>query len=179
MEIQCPAVLTIQLGINTPRYASLRSIKQAAAKPIEVLSLGGPRSGAGECGGRGGLAVARAAHVRPGQGPRAAHRRQRRGSRPRASPRSSANSREVRHERHSRHCRAAARRAAARYARTRQRRRSALRRDGDEVAVAISRPMPESCSIAPRASRGSMRSSPSRCRAPNSIRTPSKPRWAR
>ena len=38
-EIQCPAVLTIQLGINTPRYASLRSIKQAASKPIEVLSL--------------------------------------------------------------------------------------------------------------------------------------------
>jgi electron transfer flavoprotein beta subunit len=38
-EIQCPAVLTVQLGINTPRYASLRSIKQAAAKPIEVLSL--------------------------------------------------------------------------------------------------------------------------------------------
>jgi len=39
VEIQCPAVLTIQLGINTPRYASLRSIKQAAAKPIEVFSL--------------------------------------------------------------------------------------------------------------------------------------------
>jgi electron transfer flavoprotein beta subunit len=39
VEIQCPAVLTIQLGINTPRYASLRSIKQAAAKPIEQLSL--------------------------------------------------------------------------------------------------------------------------------------------
>lgn len=39
VEIQCPAVLTIQLGINTPRYASLRSIKQAAAKPIETLSL--------------------------------------------------------------------------------------------------------------------------------------------
>jgi electron transfer flavoprotein beta subunit len=38
-QIQCPAVLTIQLGINTPRYASLRSIKQAAAKPIETLSL--------------------------------------------------------------------------------------------------------------------------------------------
>jgi electron transfer flavoprotein beta subunit len=33
-------VLTIQLGINTPRYASLRSIKQAAAKPIEVKTLG-------------------------------------------------------------------------------------------------------------------------------------------
>ncbi len=40
VEIQCPAVLTIQLGINTPRYASLRSIKQAAAKPIEHWSLG-------------------------------------------------------------------------------------------------------------------------------------------
>ena len=39
VEIACPAVLTIQLGINTPRYASLRSIKQAAAKPIELLSL--------------------------------------------------------------------------------------------------------------------------------------------
>jgi electron transfer flavoprotein beta subunit len=39
VEIRCPAVLTIQLGINTPRYASLRSIKQAAAKPIETLSL--------------------------------------------------------------------------------------------------------------------------------------------
>jgi len=39
MEIACPAVLSIQLGINTPRYASLRSIKQAAAKPIEVLGI--------------------------------------------------------------------------------------------------------------------------------------------
>ena len=38
MEIDCPAVLTLQLGINTPRYASLRSIKQAAARPIELLS---------------------------------------------------------------------------------------------------------------------------------------------
>ena len=39
VQIECPAVLTIQLGINTPRYASLRSIKQAAAKPIAVWSL--------------------------------------------------------------------------------------------------------------------------------------------
>ncbi|MGH8504074.1 MAG: electron transfer flavoprotein subunit beta/FixA family protein [Gammaproteobacteria bacterium] len=34
----CPVVLTIQLGINQPRYASLRGIKQAKSKPIEVLS---------------------------------------------------------------------------------------------------------------------------------------------
>lgn len=39
VEIACPSVLTIQLGINKPRYASLRGIKQAAAKPIEELSL--------------------------------------------------------------------------------------------------------------------------------------------
>lgn len=32
-------MLTIQLGINTPRYASLRGIKQANAKPIDVLGL--------------------------------------------------------------------------------------------------------------------------------------------
>ena len=39
VEIACPAVLTIQLGINKPRYASLRGIKQAAAKPIEEMTL--------------------------------------------------------------------------------------------------------------------------------------------
>ncbi len=53
VEIPCPAVLTIQLGINTPRYASLRSIKQAAAKPIEVVSpaeLGLDPSQLGEAG---------------------------------------------------------------------------------------------------------------------------------
>jgi len=53
MQIETPAVLTIQLGINTPRYASLRSIKQAAAKPIEVLTpedLGIAASEVGEGG---------------------------------------------------------------------------------------------------------------------------------
>ena len=39
VEIDCPSVLTIQLGINTPRYASLRGIKQAAAKPVDEISL--------------------------------------------------------------------------------------------------------------------------------------------
>ena len=38
MTIDLPAVLTIQLGINEPRYASLRGIKQAKNKEIEVLS---------------------------------------------------------------------------------------------------------------------------------------------
>jgi electron transfer flavoprotein beta subunit len=53
VEIQCPAVLTIQLGINTPRYASLRSIKQAAAKPIEVRSLADLKLSAADVGEAG------------------------------------------------------------------------------------------------------------------------------
>jgi electron transfer flavoprotein beta subunit len=40
LNVQCPAVLTIQLGINVPRYASLRGVKQAKEKPIDELSLG-------------------------------------------------------------------------------------------------------------------------------------------
>lgn len=38
IAVNTPCVLTIQLGINEPRYASLRGIKQAAALPIEELS---------------------------------------------------------------------------------------------------------------------------------------------
>lgn len=38
ITIDLPAVLTIQLGINEPRYASLRGIKQAKSKEIEVQS---------------------------------------------------------------------------------------------------------------------------------------------
>ena len=39
LSVNCPAVLTIQLGINTPRYASLRGVKQAKERPVEELSL--------------------------------------------------------------------------------------------------------------------------------------------
>jgi electron transfer flavoprotein beta subunit len=39
INVQCPAVLTIQTGINEPRYASLRMIKQAEQKPLTVLGL--------------------------------------------------------------------------------------------------------------------------------------------
>lgn len=62
-EIQCPAVLTIQLGINTPRYASLRSIKQAAAKPIEVLSLSDLALAAGDMGEAGSLSRVRRMYI--------------------------------------------------------------------------------------------------------------------
>ena len=63
VEIQCPAVLTIQLGINMPRYASLRSIKQAAAKPIEVLSLADIGVKQGEVGEAGSLSRVRRMYV--------------------------------------------------------------------------------------------------------------------
>lgn len=39
MTVRCPAVLSIQLGINEPRYASLRGIKQAQQKQVDELSL--------------------------------------------------------------------------------------------------------------------------------------------
>jgi electron transfer flavoprotein beta subunit len=38
-DVELPAVLTIQTGINDPRYASLRGIRQAQNKPLDVKSL--------------------------------------------------------------------------------------------------------------------------------------------
>jgi electron transfer flavoprotein beta subunit len=38
-DVELPAVLTIQTGINEPRYASLRGIRQAQRKPLDVQSL--------------------------------------------------------------------------------------------------------------------------------------------
>jgi electron transfer flavoprotein beta subunit len=40
-EVDLPAVLTIQTGINEPRYASLRGIRQAQRKEIAVNDLAG------------------------------------------------------------------------------------------------------------------------------------------
>src|SRR4029078_2721892 len=36
VEVDAPAVLTIQAGISEPRYATLRAIKQAEEKEIDV-----------------------------------------------------------------------------------------------------------------------------------------------
>ena len=38
LRVRTPALLTIQTGINEPRYANLRAIKQARAKPLHVVS---------------------------------------------------------------------------------------------------------------------------------------------
>jgi electron transfer flavoprotein beta subunit len=40
LRIATPCLLTVQTGINEPRYATLRAIKQARAKPLAVQSLG-------------------------------------------------------------------------------------------------------------------------------------------
>ena len=40
VEVDTPCVLTIQTGINEPRYATLRAIKQAEQKDIEVREPG-------------------------------------------------------------------------------------------------------------------------------------------
>jgi electron transfer flavoprotein alpha/beta subunit len=47
-ELPSPAVLTVQTGINTPRYATMRMIKQAKDKPLVVVdgsSLAGAPAG--------------------------------------------------------------------------------------------------------------------------------------
>jgi electron transfer flavoprotein beta subunit len=38
-DVELPAVLTIQTGINEPRYASLRGIRQAQRKPLDIQAL--------------------------------------------------------------------------------------------------------------------------------------------
>ncbi len=46
VEVDLPALLTIQTGINEPRYANLRAIKQANLKEIEEVELDRPPTGA-------------------------------------------------------------------------------------------------------------------------------------
>src|SRR5207244_13346725 len=38
IEVETPALLTIQTGINQPRYATLRAIKQAEQRQIDVVT---------------------------------------------------------------------------------------------------------------------------------------------
>jgi electron transfer flavoprotein beta subunit len=38
LKVRTPALLTVQTGINEPRYATLRAIKQARNKPLDVVA---------------------------------------------------------------------------------------------------------------------------------------------
>jgi electron transfer flavoprotein beta subunit len=45
LRVPLPALLTVQTGINEPRYASLRGIRQAKAKPAQTLEPAAVASG--------------------------------------------------------------------------------------------------------------------------------------
>jgi len=55
LDLELPAVLTIQYGINEPRYASLKGIMAAKKKEIRVWTAGDLGFGASEVGRAGAL----------------------------------------------------------------------------------------------------------------------------
>jgi electron transfer flavoprotein beta subunit len=57
VRIGLPALLTIQTGINEPRYATLRAIKQARDKPLATHALGDLGLDAGELAAAAGAQV--------------------------------------------------------------------------------------------------------------------------
>src|SRR5437899_6266969 len=65
VEFPLPAVLTIEKGLNEPRYPALKGIMAAKKKPLDVKPVTpgggcGGRMGGGGGGGRGDGAAARA-----------------------------------------------------------------------------------------------------------------------
>jgi len=62
-SIALPAVLTIQLGINRPRYASLRGIRQASSKPVDELTHADLGLGDDQVGEAGSLSHVRRMYV--------------------------------------------------------------------------------------------------------------------
>ena len=57
LEMDLPAVLTIQTGINEPRYASILGLRKAMQKPIKVMSLADVELQAEEVGRAGSKTV--------------------------------------------------------------------------------------------------------------------------
>jgi electron transfer flavoprotein beta subunit len=45
LRVTLPALLTVQTGINEPRYATLRGIRQAGSKPMELIEAGAVEAG--------------------------------------------------------------------------------------------------------------------------------------
>lgn len=66
LKLNLPALLTIQTGINSPRYATLRAIKQARDKPYETVTLADLEIDAAEA--RGGAEVVALAEPEQGSG---------------------------------------------------------------------------------------------------------------
>jgi electron transfer flavoprotein beta subunit len=68
LRLHPPALLTIQTGINEPRYATLRAIKQAKEKPLEVVGLGELGLEAGAVEAAAGSRVRSMSHPDTGEG---------------------------------------------------------------------------------------------------------------
>jgi electron transfer flavoprotein beta subunit len=68
LRIGLPALLTVQTGINEPRYANLRAIKQAREKPLEVLDLSGLGLSADDVSGASGARLRKLAVPEAGGG---------------------------------------------------------------------------------------------------------------
>jgi electron transfer flavoprotein beta subunit len=68
LRVRLPALLTIQTGINEPRYATLRAIKQAKEKPLDVVGLGELGLDTGTVEGAAGSRVRSMSHPDTGEG---------------------------------------------------------------------------------------------------------------
>jgi electron transfer flavoprotein beta subunit len=68
LRVRLPALLTIQTGINEPRYATLRAIKQARDKPLAVLGLGDLELDEGAVRAAAGSTLQRLRHPEKGEG---------------------------------------------------------------------------------------------------------------
>jgi electron transfer flavoprotein beta subunit len=68
LRVGLPALLTVQTGINEPRYATLRAIKQARDKPLRVMSLSDVGLDPGQVAAAAGSQRRRLAHPERAEG---------------------------------------------------------------------------------------------------------------
>jgi electron transfer flavoprotein beta subunit len=68
VKVGMPALLTVQTGINEPRYATLRAIKQAREKPLDVVPLDELGLDAGVIASVAGARLVSLAHPQRGAG---------------------------------------------------------------------------------------------------------------